>query len=206
MATAERAIAKLSILTNGTSTSQSTDSRCHFASLLLLYQLCHLDNPEQFLVFYNDWTSPFRPSKRRKRRTEDVILSHDQEALTDQNNGPFASPTDTNIRLAMSIYSALAITSPIAYARCQQQPGLTEHQRILLDWGAINLRDKVWEVMKKSYLSMTLEWAGRLLLLPDSLPTQASSLDEWDDPRLGRVREWCSTKGLRVEGDKVHMR
>ncbi len=202
----ENAIAKLSISKNGTSTSQPTDSRCHFASLLLLYQLCHLDNPEQFLAFYYDWTSPSRPFKRRKPRDEICITAHNQDTATHGDIAPFALPTNPNIRLAMSAYHALASISPIAYAKCQEQSGVTEYQRILLEWGAIKLRDKEWEVMKKAYLSVTVEWAGRLLLLPGSLPEQKSSLDDWSDDKSQRVRDWCLTKGGRVDDDRVHMR
>jgi hypothetical protein len=194
----EEALSKLSLgdVHTTSETHTRTDRRSHFASLMLLYQICYLADPGQFLAFYDDWTTTRKFGRRKDMRRH----AGEDGSSTDS----FVEARSPHIRLAFSAYRALRQTSPIAYRRCRSQATVTTHQRIVLDWGAIKLRETMWKIMRKAYLSCTIGFAGRLLLLRDV--DDEETIDEWEDPSVGKVKQWCIDRGARVDGGVIHMK
>ncbi|ODO04976.1 hypothetical protein I350_05587 [Cryptococcus amylolentus CBS 6273] len=84
-------------------------------------------------------------------------------------------------------------TSPIPSSGAPEGarlPESTSYQRILLSRASPAIRDRAWERLKKAYMSVGVDWAGRVLGLELG----------------GEVEKWVEEKGGRVEGGKVVLR
>ncbi|ODN88773.1 hypothetical protein L198_06575 [Cryptococcus wingfieldii CBS 7118] len=69
-------------------------------------------------------------------------------------------------------------------------PESTSYQRILLSRASPAIRDRAWERLKKAYMSVGVDWAGKVLGLELG----------------GEVEKWVEEKGGRVEAGKVVLR
>ncbi|TYJ55569.1 hypothetical protein B9479_003719 [Cryptococcus floricola] len=91
------------------------------------------------------------------------------------------------------LLSPLASTSPIPSSVApegRRLPESTSYQRILLSRASPAIRDRAWERLKKAYMSVGVDWAGKILGLELG----------------GEVEQWVEEKGGRVEGGKVVLR
>ncbi|RXK39650.1 hypothetical protein M231_03004 [Tremella mesenterica] len=165
--------------------SSRRDAREEFASLLLLF---HLVQDASSSTNFHSTLMELTNHQSRRLRTP---FTHSQ-----LNSIPPTQPQDPFLlrsALAYSIraYHAVSVEhfSPLAYYALLDNPSASPYEKMILSWVESGIRERVWEVLKKTYLETSLEWGGRLLHL---------SLDQ--------VESWAVNKGDKVESGRLKLR
>ncbi len=214
----------------GVSRASPTERRHRFAGLMLLYQICYLDAPGQYLAYRHAWTT--NPSVRARARgardkrrasgyaseadaggdagTATSRESHTGPSPVPPSTPPFIDARNAHIHRAARVYLATSRSLPLAYHRLQLELDANKDapERILLAWGAARMQAAAWRTLRAAYMQVPLAWAGRVLLLrgPGEEGDETTGVDEWEDAGLARVAAWCVAHGARVQGDKVYLR
>ncbi|WVW80273.1 hypothetical protein I302_102251 [Kwoniella bestiolae CBS 10118] len=161
------------------------ERRRDFVVLYLLYQLVVIGENEFWSTYWN-LTNP--PRKKRLRIAfDDITLNHADQNEEIPSYISFISPSSIN--LATSLAKAITSTSfnPIRYFQLSRSA--TEYERVILSWGGDNVRERAWTVLRKGYMSCSVQWAGKFL-----------GMDE------GEIEGWVEERGGRVEGGMLRLR
>jgi hypothetical protein len=59
----------------------------------------------------------------------------------------------------------------------------------MISWSTDKVRERAWEVLKKAYLEVGMEWAG-----------------EWLGLEEGEVGEWAKARGMQVKDGRIKLR
>jgi hypothetical protein len=127
------------------------DNRAQFASILLLLQLVQTESTSAFHSTLIQLTSP--PSTRLHPKF--TSLSTNRHAL------PLVSVTSLSYALEASRALSIERFDPIKYSQLVNEERVSTYERIVLSWAEGRVRDRAWEVMKRAYISMGLDWACR---------------------------------------------
>jgi hypothetical protein len=158
--------------------SAGCDNRVQFASILLLLQLVQTETASNFHSTLLQLTSPPSTSLHPK-------LSDPPSRIT-RRTRPLVPASSLSYAISASRALSLEQFDPTRYFRLLDQASVSPYERIVLSWAEERVRDRAWEVMKKAYMSMGLEWASRWIGEEGS--------------------EWISKRGARCEGGLVKLR
>ena len=143
-------VGSLSDLTVG---NASKDNRAQFASILLLLQLVQSESSSTsaFHSTLLQLTSP--PPTRLHPKFDSTPTTRQTRSLL-----PLAS-----LSFALEASRALSFErfDPIKYFILLEDERGSSYERIVLSWAEGNVRDRAWEVTKRAYISMRLDWACR---------------------------------------------
>ncbi|WVQ78895.1 hypothetical protein IAT38_000986 [Cryptococcus sp. DSM 104549] len=177
-----------------------SDTRAESTSLLLLYHLvCSGRTAYQELLW--DLTAPRKGKLRARTATANGEETSDGR---DEDGGGFVDAEDLGFVLRAAQVLAEETFSPIAYFALispspypsptnDAPPRGSPYERALLAWAARDVRLRSWNVLRKAYLSVSLEWAGQALGL------DGSEVEGW-------MGEHAGTGGGMVEGGMVKLR
>jgi hypothetical protein len=130
---------------------QTEDYRAQFASILLLLQLVQSEpSTSNFHSTLLQLTYP-TPTRLYSKFTSDPPTTRQDYPLL-----PLSSLT-----YAVQASRALSIErfDPMRYFQLLNDKSVSSYERIVLGWAEDRVRDRAWEVMKKAYMSMKLDWA-----------------------------------------------
>lgn len=130
---------------------QTEDHRTQFASILLLLQLVQSGpSTSNFHSTLLQLTSP-PPTRLYSKFTSDPPTTRRDRPLL-----PLSS-----LSYAIQVSRALSVErfNPIRYFQLLNDKSVSSYERIVLGWARDRVRDRAWEVMKKAYMSMKLDWA-----------------------------------------------
>lgn len=129
------------------------DNRAQFASILLLLQLVQSESSSTsaFHSTLSQLTSP--PPTRLHPKFERTPTTRQTRSLLSL----------TSLSYALEASRALSVErfDPIKYFKLLTDERASSYERIVLSWAEDNVRDRAWEVMKRAYISMGLDWACR---------------------------------------------
>lgn len=171
------------------------DNRGLYASLLLLYHLCHSGSITAYTAALGELTRP--------KRTIFRAPFADSTSGSSGTNGsqptekpklpprPFLHPLDPSLRLARRLAQILSAErfDPVAYWGILADPKTSSAEGAMISWGTDRVRERAWEVMKRAYLEVRMEWAG-----------------EWLGLEEGEVGEWAEGKGAQVKDGRIKLR
>jgi hypothetical protein len=127
------------------------DNRAQFASILLLLQLVQSESStSNFHSTLLQLTSP-TPSRLYPQFT-----SHSPSTRQDH---PLLSLSSLSHAIQVSRALSVERFNPIRYFQLLNDDSVSSYERIVLGWARDRVRDRAWEVMKKAYMSMKLDWA-----------------------------------------------
>lgn len=127
------------------------DNRAQFASILLLLQLVQSESSSTFHSTLLQLTSP--PPTRLHPKFECTPTTRQTRSLL--------SPTSLSYALEASRALSIERFDPIKFFQLVKDERASSYERIVLSWAEGNVRDRAWEVMKRAYISMRLDWACR---------------------------------------------
>lgn len=128
------------------------DNRAEFASILLLLQLVQSESSTSaFHSTLLQLTSP--PPTRLHPKFECTPTTRQTRSLLSL----------TSLSYALEASQALSVErfDPIKYFMLLEAERGSSYERIVLSWAEGRVRDRAWEVMKRAYISMGLDWACR---------------------------------------------
>ena len=129
------------------------DNRAQFASILLLLQLVRSESSSTsaFHSTLLQLTSP--PPTRLHPKFDSTPTTRQTRSLL-----PL-----TSLSFALEASRALSFErfDPIKYFILLEDERGSSYERIVLSWAEGRVRDRAWEVMKRAYISMGLDWACR---------------------------------------------
>jgi hypothetical protein len=129
------------------------DHRVQFASILLLLQLVQSEpSTSTFHSTLLQLTSP-PPSRLYSKFTSDPPPTRQGHPLLPLSSLSYA----VNASRALSIERF----NPMRYFKLLNDESVSSYERIVLGWAQERVRDRAWEVMKKAYMSMKLDWASQ---------------------------------------------
>lgn len=202
------------------------DRKAEFASLLLLYHLCHTASFELYWSTLQELTAP----RRRQLRHQGFpgppsYAPAPRDTAQPQQQTPFISAAELQTARQCARYLSPRTFDPVAFFRLAldgSAPGrshgdngggrvqvrISPHERATMQWAVPKVRDKAWAVMRKAYLEVRLPWAGEWLGMPQPTRLQAIERDgdsAWgeEDPRDRQRREelegYVKGQGVGVE-------
>ena len=127
------------------------DHRVQFASILLLLQLVQSEpSTSTFHSTLLRLTSP-PPTRLYSKFTSDPPTTRQDHPLL-----PLSS-----LSYAVQASRALSVErfNPMRYFQLHNDDSVSPYERIVLGWAQDRVRERAWEVMKKAYMSMELDWA-----------------------------------------------
>ena len=129
------------------------DNRAQFASILLLLQLVQSESSSTsaFHSTLLQLTSP--PPTRLHPKFENTLTTRRTRSLL--------SLTSLSYALEASRAISVECFDPIKYFKLVTDGRASSYERIVLSWAEGHVRDRAWEVMKRAYISMGLDWACR---------------------------------------------
>ena len=193
------------------------DRKAEFASLLLLYHLCHSASFELYWSTLQEHTAPRRRQLRHQGSPGSppphAPAPRDIALPTQQQQTPFISAAELQTARQCARYLSPHTFDPVAFFRLALDvstpvyppgPGggasrdtrtmISPHERAVMQWAVPRVRDRAWAVMRKAYLEVRLPWAGEWLGMPQ--PTQLQAIERdgdsaWgeEDPRDKQRRE-----------------
>lgn len=182
------ALAALSIATDPSGDAAAArDHRAEFARLLLLFHLVQ-NGPTAFHQAYLELTASSSITLRTP--FADISESSAQGVNTKAPpEPPFLAPEHLELPLRVCWILSPERFSPVTFFELLRDKHLTAYERAILAWATPSIRQRAWDVMKKSYMEVSVEWAGRWLGLGDT-----------------QVLSWASSQGCRVEQGRVKLR
>lgn len=179
-------LAALSIQRDPTNAAMHND-RAEFARLLLLFHLVQ-NGPTVFHQTYFELTIPTSITLRSP--LSDISESSAQDITSKPPaEPPFLAPEHLQLPLRVCRILSTERFSPIAFFELSRDTRLTAYERAILAWASEPTRQRAWDVMKKSYMEVSVAWAGRWLGLDES-----------------QVLDWTSGQGCRVEQGRIKLR
>lgn len=171
--------------------SRIADSRAEFARLLLLFHLVQ-NGQAAFFETYLDLTL----SRSISLRSPLADISTDEQTPQRRSEAT-RTPADPSFLKAAELYLPLQVArlislerfSPIGFFALLRDRRISPCERAILSWASESVRERAWVVLKKGYMEVSVEWAGRWLgLMGDEL------------------REWVEKQGCRIDGDRIKLR
>jgi hypothetical protein len=127
------------------------DHRVQSASILLLLQLVQSEpSTSNFHYTLLQLTSP-PPTRLYSKFT-----SHPPSTRQDH---PLLSLSSLSYAVQASQALSIERFLPMRYFQLLNDDAVSSYERLVLSWARERVRDRSWEVMKKAYMSMTLDWA-----------------------------------------------
>lgn len=161
------------------------DHRSIFASMLLLYHLVTSQSTRAFHDLFSDLTSGHRHTIRGPPSDP---TRYDRPPIH-HSTGPFLPLSS----LSYAPRAARALSkdrfSPLAYFTLLADGTASPYERIILSWIKESVRDRVWEVVSRGYLEVSVDWGGQLLGLEEEA-----------------VRRLVKNKGKKVDSGGIKMR
>ena len=129
------------------------DNRSQFASILLLLQLVQSEPSTSATSFHStllQLTSP-PPTRLYPKITSTSPASR------------HTRPLITLLSVSYAVQASRALSSerfdPMRYFQLLNDESVSTYERVVLSWAEGRVRDRAWEVMKKAYITMKLDWA-----------------------------------------------
>lgn len=172
-------------------TTTYEDRKAEFASLLLLYHLCHTASFELYWSTLQALTAPRRRPLRQRHRVPTQTSSH--VSALDVEQVPFISPDRLRIPRLCARYLSPHSFDPISFFRLALIPSgaesgcatpavcasaATPHQSAIMQWAVPTARDRAWAVMRKAYLEVRVQWAGEWLGIRQSDASSGSNEED----------------------------
>ena len=127
------------------------DNRVQFASILLLLQLVQSEpSTSNFHSTLLHLTSP-PPTRLYSKFTPDPP--------TTRQDHPLLSLSSLSYAVQASRALSVERFNPMRYFQLLNDDSASTYERIVLGWAEDRVRERAWEVMKKAYMSMKLDWA-----------------------------------------------
>jgi len=127
------------------------DHRVQFASIQLLLQLVQSQpSTSNFHSTLLQLTSP-PPTRLHSKFT-----SHSPTIRRDR---PLLSLSSLSYAVTASRALSIERSNLMRYFQLLNDKSVSSYERIVLGWAQDRVRDRAWEVMKKAYMSMRLDWA-----------------------------------------------
>jgi hypothetical protein len=127
------------------------DHRAQFASILLLLQLVQSGpSTSTFHSTLLQLTSP-PPSRLYSKFTPDPPTTRQDHPLLSLSSLTYAEQASRALSKERF--------NPMRYFQLLNDDSVSSYERIVLGWARDRVRDRAWEVMKKAYMSMKLDWA-----------------------------------------------
>ena len=127
------------------------DSRVQFASILLLLQLVQGESSTS-----NIHSTLLRLTSPPPTRLYSKFTSDPPTTRRDQPLLPLSS-------LSYAVQASRTLSTerfnPMRYFQLLDDDSVSTYERIVLSWAQDRVRERAWEVMKKAYMSMKLDWA-----------------------------------------------
>ncbi|KAK8861688.1 hypothetical protein IAR55_002511 [Kwoniella newhampshirensis] len=187
--------------------AREKDRRVEFASLLLLYHLVVSGRQ----TFFDTLMGLTCPPRRDMARSRDPFLNDPNTSIPRSDGGaksetktesekghgtpdghPFVSLDDVGFARKAAIALGEETFSPLMYFNLisTSKPSATiTYESAILRWKEGEVRDKTWEIMKKGYLSVGVEWAGKF-----------AGID------VKEVKAWAEGKEGKMEAGIVKLR
>ena len=167
------------------SVAGETDQRRLFASVLLLFHLCHTDSRSTYFSALSEWTSP----KPRKLRTPFADLTNAPSTPPRCLDPPLVRPKI--LRLPMRAARSLAPESfdPVSFWQMTEDQNISTLERAMIRRASTRVRDRAWGAMKRAYVEVRVDWAGKWL-----------GLDEEE------LNEWAAKEGAKVTEGRLKLR
>lgn len=164
----------------------ASDNRDLYISLLLLYHLCSSNSPTMYYSTLIDLTRPRAPNLRRP--FADLTNIPPTSHTTPK---PFLHPLSECLRLPRRLHHILSGDrfDPISFWRILREKGISESEREIISWASEKVRERAWEVMRRAYLEVRVDWAG-----------------EWLGLSEGEVGKYVKEKGMKVDNDRIKLR
>ncbi|WWD16389.1 hypothetical protein CI109_100815 [Kwoniella shandongensis] len=192
---------------------RSRDRRVEFASLLLLYHLV-ISGRRAYFDTLMELTTP-----QKKRLTKDnpfadisdfapasLVGTNVTDLRPSLNPHSHIEPASDGLPLlsidqldfvqaaaqsmAEETFSPLTYFHLISSSSSSGNGTVSTYERTILAWAEPGIRERAWDVLKKGYMSVGVEWAGKML-----------GLDTEEE-----VRRWVEEKGGKVEDGRVKLR
>jgi hypothetical protein len=129
------------------------DNRIQFASILLLLQLVQSEaSSSNFHATLLQLTSP-TPTRLHPRFT-----SSPPETC---QNDPLLSLSSLSYAVKASRALSVERFNPMRYFQLLGDQTVSSYERIVLGWAQERVRQRAWEVMKKAYISLKLDWGRK---------------------------------------------
>lgn len=182
-----------------------SDNRAEFASLLLLFHLCHSASTTMFHSTLIELTAPQTRSLRRPFEVADTNLATPARRPLSTKTIPqpaFLAIADLTIPIRAAQHLSTHAFNPIAYFRLLAPDGkgagvgsISPYERAILQWAAPSVRDRAWEVMRRAYMEVRVRWAGELL----GIRGEGTDGGDVNDEGREEVEGYVAGKGLTVE-------
>jgi hypothetical protein len=163
--------------------SARADNRGIFASLLLLYHLCHTDSPFAYHTALTSLTQPRIRALREPFKEIGNQLSAPPDA--------FLHPLSPALRTARRLRVILSQErfDPITYWHMFEDPDVSALEKAIIGWSSGRVRECAWDIVRKAYLEVSVDWVGLWLGL--SPP---------------EIEEWVRKKGHTIEKGRIKFR
>lgn len=127
------------------------NNRAQFASILLILQLVQSEpSTSNFHSTLLQLTSPTPTRLYAKFASDPPTTRQDQ---------PLISLSSLSYAVQASRALSIERFNPMRYFQLLNDDSVSSYERIVLGWAEDRVRDRAWEVMKKAYMSMKLDWA-----------------------------------------------
>lgn len=164
------------------------DKRAEFARLLLLFHLVH-NGHAVFYQTYLDLTEPSRQHLRSPFADLTGQNGHPPTRLASPVERPFLTPRQLKLPLRVSRILGSETFSPVAFFAVMHDQRATSYERAILSWATGTVRQRAWDILKKAYMDVSLDWAGK-----------------WSGLDTKGVEEWATSQGCRVENGRIKLR
>ena len=125
--------------------------RVQFASILLLLQLVQSEpSTSNFHSTLLQLTTP--PLIR-------LYSKFTSDPPTSRRDRPLTSLSSLSYAVTASRALSIERSNPMRYSQLLNDKSVSSYERIVLGWAQDRVRDRAWEVMKKAYMNMKLDWA-----------------------------------------------
>ena len=160
------------------------DKRAEFASILLLHHLVQTASTSAYQTTLLDLTAP----QCTRLRVPFAPVDANKNVLRQE-----ADEFIQRSRLSFAIQAAACLSveqfDPLRYYALLRDPTASTYERAVLSWTKDRVQLRAWDVLKKAYLEVRLEWASR-----------------WLDVPVNDVAKWAIQHGARVDGGKLKLR
>lgn len=156
------------------------DRRVQFASMLLLYHLAHTGSTATFHSVLQDLTAP---TSQRLRTPFDDVINVPPSAPMSSVTSPQAFLRREDLWYPIRAAEALAqeTFSPIRFFRLLRDERASPYERAMLSRAKDRVRERAWEVMRRAYIEIGMDWAA------GSLGLEGAAVGSWVEQRGGRV-------------------
>lgn len=161
------------------------DKRAEFVSILLLY---HLVQTASTTVFWSTLIDLTTSSQSTRLRAPFAPVDHNT-TVAPRDTGKFIARHKLSFAIRVAGCLSVEQFDPLRFYALCRDPSASTYERAVLSWARDRVQDRAWEVMRKAYLEVRLEWASR-----------------WLDIPVDKVASWATKHGARVDTGKLKLR